>query len=88
MNYYLELITYGSKNAYKNLKKEQKKFNNIRKKMLQKFQRKIPKQHKIPTYLSQGFTNNVLVFNSKMVPILLEFYTRESNYKKKVIYSK
>ena len=74
MNYYLELITYGSKNVFENLKKEQKKFNNIRKKMLQKFQRKIPKQ---------GFTNNVLVFNSKMVPILLEFYTRESNYKKK-----
>ena len=30
MNYYLELITYGSKNAYKNSKKAQKKSNAIK----------------------------------------------------------
>ena len=91
MNYYLELITYGSKNAYKNSKKDQKKSNAIKfvKKCCKNFNEKFPNNIKFPidpTYLSQGFTNNVLVFNSKMVPILLEFYTRESNYKKKVIF--
>ena len=91
MNYYLELITYASKNVYKNSNKDQKKQNAIKfvKNCCKYFNEKFPNNIKFPidpTYLSQGFTNNVLVFNSKMVPILLEFYTREPNYTKKLIF--
>ena len=91
MNYYLELITYASKNVYKNSNKDQKKQNAIKfvKNCCKYFNEKFPNNIKFPidpTYLSQGFTNNVLVFNSKMVPILLEFYTCEPNYTKKLIF--
>lgn len=91
-NYYLELMTYCAKNEFKICPGDKKKaaIEHVRS-ICKYFNESIYKSKKFsfpidPTFLGIRFTDNVLVFKSKMVPVLLEFYTREPPLKKKVIF--
>ena len=93
LNYYMELMTYNSKEVYKNSPKENKKINagNSVIDSLKYFNKILFSKKKFtlpidPTFLGLKFTNDTIVFNSKMVPALLHFYSREPEYIKKVIY--
>ena len=93
LNFYMELMTYNSKEVYKNSPKESKKLNagNSVIESLKYFNESLFSKKKFtlpidPTFLGIKFTNDTIVFNSKMVPALLHFYSREPEYIKKVIY--
>ena len=91
-NYYLELMTYATKERFRQSTGDKKKdaIEQV-KKVCNYFNDTIYKSNKFsfpidPTFLGIRFTDNVQVFKSKMVPVLLEFYSREPPLKKKVIF--